>query len=459
MYHAFSFFEHFWSMACHRSRWCVESLGFVDLSRRCHLFCHQHLAFSSVKAFFFLFSFSVFFRCSRGFSREWLFLFCCQAICIISLEECNSMRLSSWLQHLGFNGLTDWLFVWHATGETWWNMVKHEVYMGANITTNSPDLAQCLGHLRRTLSTLVRWQLRFTWVLQVRKNLKTPLNLTEISISEVAFEIMRSLCHCGTWRDGWCPMVEASRLYLLHSDDDCSCLRLWSESWGSHVEETLLFTLVVQGRNGLIDLWREGPKKICMDLHGFLWISLDLFGFVDRVAWQSIAIRQDLEARDVEVRPCGVLAEARQPVTESTTSRWSAATTFREYLWILGFFLSYLWSRNQGPLQSSHNTSVQMRVIRLRKHHTPSLISRKFNIFVHNFQFLCPGDRCRVKGSDVPIRCREAMTPKSSIWSCSFVSKKSVLGCNVRWQSSRCVFGILDLHIYWDLLTWIFEFL
>lgn len=47
----------------------------------------------------------------------------------------------------------------------------------------------------------------------------------------------------------------------------------------------------------------------------------DLFGFVDRVAWQSIVIRQDLEARDVEVRPCGVLAEARQPVTESTASR------------------------------------------------------------------------------------------------------------------------------------------
>lgn len=78
------------------------------------------------------------------------------------------------------------------------------------------------------------------------------------------------------------------------------------------MEETLLFTLVVQGRNGLIDLWREGPKK------RFVW---DLFGFVDRVAWQSIVIRQDLEARDVEVRPCGVLAEARQPVTESTASR------------------------------------------------------------------------------------------------------------------------------------------
>lgn len=264
MYHAFSFFEHFWSMACHRSRWCVESLGFVDLSRRCHLFCHQHLAFS-VKAFFFCFLFPFFFAarggsCENGFS-------CCAARQFVLYLSRNA---TAWGSLHGYSILDsmDWRIDF-SFGMPRWNMVKHEVYMGANITTNSLGLAQCLGHLRRTLSTLVRWQLRFTRVLQVRKNLKTPLNLTEISISEVAFEIMRSLCHCGTWRDGWCPMVEASRLYLLHSDDDCSCLRLWSESWGSHVEETLLFTLVVQGRNGLTDLWREGPKKRCSR---FVWI-------------------------------------------------------------------------------------------------------------------------------------------------------------------------------------------
>ena len=292
--------------------------------------------------------FSVFFRCSRGFSREWLFLFCCQAICIISLEECNSMRLSSWLQHLGFNGLTDWLFVWHATvkhGETW-------------------GVHGCQHHHQQPGPC------------------KTPLNLTDISISEVAFEIMRSLCHCGTWRDGWCPMVEASRLYLLHSDDDCSCLRVWSEeSWGSHVEETLLFTLV--GPRSEWPYWpleRRSEKEICMDL----------FGFVDRLhgnplrfvrTWKLVMWRSVL----VVFWQRRVSPSQNRPLQDDPLRRLSVNTC--EYLWI---FLSYLWSRNQGPLQSSHNTSVQMRVIRLRKHHTPSLISRKFNIFVHQFPVPVP---------------------------------------------------------------------
>ena len=47
----------------------MESLGFVDLSRRCHLFCHQHLAFGSVQSFFFPF----FFRYSLGVLARMVF--------------------------------------------------------------------------------------------------------------------------------------------------------------------------------------------------------------------------------------------------------------------------------------------------------------------------------------------------------------------------------------------------
>lgn len=35
-----------------------------------------------------------------------------------------------------------------------------------------------------------------------------------------SFSVARSLCHCGLGRNGWCTLVEVSRLYLLHPDDD-----------------------------------------------------------------------------------------------------------------------------------------------------------------------------------------------------------------------------------------------
>lgn len=189
---------------------------------------------------------------------------------------------------------------------------------------------------------------------------------------------------------------------------------------------------LVQGRNGLIDLWREGPKKRCSR---FLWICW-LIG--------CMAIHRD--SSGLGSSWCGgppLWCFGRGPSARHRIDRfkmircddfpWIPVNTCESFVIFVitkpgtaAIFAQHLRAdAGDQAEKTSHADSDFKEVQYLR-----SPISSSFALVTG-----------AVKGSDVPIRCREAMTPKSSIWSCSFVSKKSVLGCNVRWQSSRCVFG------------------
>lgn len=122
-----------------------------------------------------------------------------------------------------------------------WNMVKHEVYMGANITTNSLDLAK--PH----------------WIWQTSQFLKLPSRLWGLS----AIVVLGEMDDAPWWKlAGYTCCI----LMMIAAAWECGVRRVEEVMW----KKPCCLPWLVQGRNGLIDLWREGPKK------RFVWICLDL---------------------------------------------------------------------------------------------------------------------------------------------------------------------------------------
>lgn len=292
-------------------------------------------------------------------------------------HEALFMVTASWIQWI--DGLT---FRLACHGETWWNM-------RCTWVPTSPPTAWtlhnvwdiCVEHFQHwsddscDSQEYCRYEKTWKphWIWQKSQFLKLPSRLWGLS----AIVVLGEMDDAPWWKlAGYTCCI----LMMIAAAWDCGvrveevmwkkpcCLPWWSK---------VGMALLTSGEK----VRKRDLYGICLDLlivlHGNpLWFvrtwKLVMWRSVLVVFWQ---------------RP--VSPSQNRPLQDDPLRRLSENTC--EYLW---FFLSYLWSRNQGPLQSSHNTSVQMRVIRLRKHHTPSLISRKFNIFVHNFQFLCPGDRC-----------------------------------------------------------------
>lgn len=228
-------------------------------------------------------------------------------------HEALFMVTASWIQWI--DGLT---FRLACHGETWWNM-------RCTWVPTSPPTAWalhnvwdiCVEHFQHwsddscDSQEYCRYEKTWKphWIWQKSQFLKLPSRLWGLS----AIVVLGEMDDAPWWK---------------LAGYTCCILMMIAAAWdcGVRVEEVMWkkpCCLPWWSKVGMA-LLTSGEKVRKRDVR-------DLFGFVDRVAWQSIVIRQDLEARDVEVRPCGVLAEARQPVTESTASRWSAATTFREF--------------------------------------------------------------------------------------------------------------------------------